>query len=422
MRCVLHIGTPKTATTLIQQWLYENEIPLSEQGVALTKSGGRPNNRKFVSYFQGVIDDFMRAQNVTNLDERERYFEAFEAALAKELEKKSKNHDTVLFTSEHLHSRLTSANQIQELKKFLDKFFNEYKIICYFREQGAVRQSLYSTGLKAGVTDELADFHANLKLDDPYYNYHQSFALWEDAFGIDALQPRLFDKSKIVEGDIRKDFLKFAFPEIDPGSLSFQTTSANESLSRSTARVFQTINTIRPQYVGRSQDPVPIFFKNLVANTSYLDSGQPLNDTRRTEIYDRFNDSNIAFFKRYFGENRNLFKQPALTVSEHKELTVSEDEFIQFISQVLGSDQVVVIPPKEVNFLRDLAIRLYDSKSITSDEAITLLKIGNRARPGGKMMISKIEEFSGVGRKRSNTQKSKMNAFAYLKRLLRHRR
>jgi hypothetical protein len=58
MKCILHIGTEKTATTLLQNWIYENEAGLAKAGIALTRSAGAPNNRKLVSAHQREIDDY----------------------------------------------------------------------------------------------------------------------------------------------------------------------------------------------------------------------------------------------------------------------------------------------------------------------------------------------------------------------------
>ena len=35
MKCILHIGTEKTGTTLLQNWLYDNKEKLSQVGIYL---------------------------------------------------------------------------------------------------------------------------------------------------------------------------------------------------------------------------------------------------------------------------------------------------------------------------------------------------------------------------------------------------
>ncbi|MEL6121862.1 MAG: hypothetical protein AAFR49_19585, partial [Pseudomonadota bacterium] len=112
MKCVLHIGTEKTGTTLLQRWLYENEAALSDQGVALSQSMGQPNNRRFVAYAHGGIDDYLKSKSIFTEDERAAFFEGYKAQLAEEFARKSKEHHTFLITSEHFHSRLISGKQV----------------------------------------------------------------------------------------------------------------------------------------------------------------------------------------------------------------------------------------------------------------------------------------------------------------------
>ena len=44
MKCILHIGTEKTGTTILQDWLYDNKVELSKVGVYLSDNLGKTNN------------------------------------------------------------------------------------------------------------------------------------------------------------------------------------------------------------------------------------------------------------------------------------------------------------------------------------------------------------------------------------------
>jgi hypothetical protein len=395
MKCIIHIGTEKTATTLLQKWLYENEGNFSAQGIALTRSAQFPNNMKLAGYFQDRPGGILRINNITNSEERDLFFNDFEAEFFSELDGKSKTHDTFIITSEHFHSGLTSPEALQNLKEFLDRFFSEYRIVCYFREQTNVRKSLYSTALKNGYSGKIEDFANDVGSESHYYNYLNFFRLWEDAFGKDNLLPRLFDKEHLAEGDIRKDFLATALPQVDADGMSFRTVSANESLSRFPAEIFRAINATRGPYAGRVTDPKRSFFKSLVANAYYLDSRDPIYDARQADLYDIFNSLNIEFFDRYFGVKRNLFNRPIKTLPHpQSEVSLGEDDIVDLILRIFENDRLLVMREKEINFLRDLAIRFYDSGKLSATEAIVLLRIASRARPEGSNIRSKIEKLS----------------------------
>ena len=57
MKCLLHIGREKTATTLLQDWLYVNQEVYSRHKVYLSEMLENTNNLAFPSYFQNHLDD-----------------------------------------------------------------------------------------------------------------------------------------------------------------------------------------------------------------------------------------------------------------------------------------------------------------------------------------------------------------------------
>jgi len=392
MRCVLHIGTEKTATTTIQNWLYENEENLSSGGVALTRTADVNNNYKLASYFSGALDDLVFMHGIRTADERDRFYENFEAELSAELRAKSQNHHTILFTSEHLQSRMVEASHIQKLKTFLDQFFDEYTIACYFREQSEMRKSIYSTQLRIDYSGKIESFSRKIETDDHYYNFLSMFEKWESVFGLKSLKPRIFERDKLKNGDIRHDFIATACPEFDAQKLTYEARHANEALSNDTAELFSAINSVRPHYVGRFEDPLPKTLKNIVLKSDIFDHQKPISDPDQKQFYDQFNESNIAFFERYFDQKTNLFKQPKAYAETKSTANYSIAQFAQFIIEIIENSRLTLIKKHEINTLRDVVFRLKDAKQISNDEALTLLQLAHRARPDGDRLSAKIED------------------------------
>ena len=50
MKAVIHIGTEKTGTTTLQEFLHLNRANLKNQGIAYLQSPGERNNRKLATY------------------------------------------------------------------------------------------------------------------------------------------------------------------------------------------------------------------------------------------------------------------------------------------------------------------------------------------------------------------------------------
>ena len=74
MKCILHIGTEKTGTTILQDWLYDNQAELSKVGVCLSDNLGKTNNRLVPAYFLGHLDDWAMHNGISSDAEKRQYF------------------------------------------------------------------------------------------------------------------------------------------------------------------------------------------------------------------------------------------------------------------------------------------------------------------------------------------------------------
>ena len=133
MKCILHIGTEKTGSSAIQQWLYNNKRNLSENKVFLSENLSKPNNRIFSLLFREDFDicDFCKRNNISSKVELEALKVKALKNLKDEIIQNSKTHEIFVISSEHLHSRIRKIQEIRNIKEFLSQYFDEIKIICY---------------------------------------------------------------------------------------------------------------------------------------------------------------------------------------------------------------------------------------------------------------------------------------------------
>ena len=201
----LHIGTEKTGTTLLQEWLYDNKKILSKNGIYLSNQLEEPNNILLPTYFQGHLDDWTMRNRISNKQEKETFFDGFLSRVTDEIITAKTNHDTFIITSEHFHSRLQLIEEIQNLYVFLKSLFDKIYIICYFREQFDTAVSLYSTCLKG---DEVKDIDSFLNSGDKkatpenyYFNYLKIADNWASVFGSKNCIFKIFDRRRIIDKD-----------------------------------------------------------------------------------------------------------------------------------------------------------------------------------------------------------------------------
>ncbi|MDN7352725.1 hypothetical protein [Acetobacter senegalensis] len=308
MKCILHIGTEKTGSTAIQDWLYQNEAALSGHGIALSHVLWCNNNRALCSYFQSYLDDAMWDRGIRTEEGKADYFTGFLEEFSQEIERLRKNHAVLVISSEHFHSRLQDPKDIENLKLFLQPLFSEIKIICYLRDQYSLRHSLFSTAIKHGETTPYALFQDDVDDSVPYYNYHLMLSKWANQFGQENIHPRLFEQKNWRGHDLRKDFLSFLDPHLpDKTEFHFGRERPNKSLSQPQIRVARLINRIFPRY--RKNGQYSWIRDRLIWLVCQIPGPPPKkSDTREKEIFlKRFEKSNRALFQEYFKSDKNLF-------------------------------------------------------------------------------------------------------------------
>lgn len=396
MKLYLHIGTEKTGTTFLQKFLYENRNRLSDQGVFLSKFLSTPNNRSLVHYFSDQKDDYWARNGIKNLEDKARHYEGFLEGLTKEICSAEHTHDIMLITSEHFHSRLVDEASIHNLAEFLSNLFREVEVICYLREQSAVRKSLYSTNLKGRGTQAYASFNADADENSTYYNYYNLVARWSNVFGIKAMKLRLYDRDQFEGNDLRADFLSLLGDEINPSALDFEVSSANESLSFLQAEAFRAINENCQRYLEDGGfNPVNIQLKKAAYSTSALKQGE-ISDPVQVRFFERFKESNERLFREFL-PGTPPFHEPTVSAPQYdkKEFSLNDLAAIVYslFSEVTRSIDTVTLQDKDASMLRDIALKYERNDALSKDDAINLMGLAARARPNGSVIRKMLKNW-----------------------------
>lgn len=82
---ILHIGTEKTGTTTLQEFVDKNRQEFANQKLGTLKGFGRANNRDFVVYFQKSLDDWAKHKMISSEEEKSQYFSDFQSRFEKEI-------------------------------------------------------------------------------------------------------------------------------------------------------------------------------------------------------------------------------------------------------------------------------------------------------------------------------------------------
>lgn len=250
MNCILHIGTEKTGTKTLQTFLHQNRAALARSGCLYTTAAGAPNNLKLAlaAYDPGRRDNLTRLQGL----DTERKLRAFQAdtraALRREL-RRSPGASTVLFSAEHLHSRLTSREELLRLRTLLEAVgLHDIRILVYLRRPADLAGSLYSTAVQSGETA-----CAPPPPDDPYYrnicHHRGTVERFGAVFGLERVTPRLFTRDAFAGGTLVADFLS-ALGLAQVGHLREVAQPQNERLSALGIELLRRVNRRVPLLVN----------------------------------------------------------------------------------------------------------------------------------------------------------------------------
>lgn len=155
--CVIHIGTEKTGTSSIQRFLSANRHRLLSDGVVYPTGCGAEGGSQaaFVAASQRHPWDTRLGRglgitsSVTQLALREKLSKNIAECTA------HSPRGRLLISSEHFHSRLLEIDEIVSLKKLLEPYVDNFRVIAYLRRQDRLAVSSFSTKIKAGAVNPM---------------------------------------------------------------------------------------------------------------------------------------------------------------------------------------------------------------------------------------------------------------------------
>jgi hypothetical protein len=248
-KAVIHIGTEKTGTTSIQASLRELRDALPAHGFAYPSSPGERNHIRLAIYAlgggagsRGLV---LREARVRGTEEG--VADWLPKRLGAELAELPERVHTVVFSNEHLHSRIRTEEGVARLKALLDRHFDSYRIVVYLRRQDELAVSRYSTQIKTGSAREQVLPHARPSVD-AYFDYAALLDRWGAVFGHEALVPRLFIRRELAGGDVVQDFLGVCgLPAIE---VPEATAAQNVALSGVAQDFLRRVNAVLPRQRG----------------------------------------------------------------------------------------------------------------------------------------------------------------------------
>ena len=307
-RAILHIGTEKTGSTSIQQFLFANRERLDRDGRLFPASAGYLSNHKLVVWAKERPEDDIVAMATgdSGAESLADWKDGFVVDHCNEVLPwlaARRRGATVIYSSEHLQSRLVAASEIRRVGRLLRPMYDRIEVVVYLRRQDRYAMSAHGTSVRAG---ELRPFDfSTVHGGGPYYDYLALLQKWAAVFGDEAMTVRVFEPARLVGGDVVADFVElaglgtrwprspYALPESENGALSLSAEAA--------LRTFNALDPGDPRHGG--EDPAALR-RYLVAALQGHEDGLARPKPSRAaalEFYEPFREPNAELARRWLG-------------------------------------------------------------------------------------------------------------------------
>ncbi|EKK0865357.1 coiled-coil domain-containing protein [Campylobacter coli] len=390
MTAYVHIGTEKTGTTSMQEFLYINKSIIQKQNYFFAQSIGIKNHwdLAFLGYSLNKKDSYILNNSLWNFQAIKQHKKNIFSKIKDEV----KFNHKIIFSSELLQSRLTRKREIVKLYTFFKKIgFTNIKVICYIRDANEMLRSLLSEAIKWEEIDsfELKEEKEEYKLGykknlfhfHHICNHKQTLQWWGEVFGKENLIVRLFDKNEFYQGDLLKDFIHSIGLEWDDEFII--PPKQNESLDLLGIDLLRRINKFLPLFCNNARnifrgDLHHFAIKHFTSKDSHL-KFQPPKEVVQSYI-DYFEESNEWVRKEFFPHKERLFPKKDLTnYKENYELKEMKPEYwdriAEFIADIVSTknqniaDKTIIIKNKDkvivnqTNQINSLQTTLKDNKA-----------------------------------------------------------
>lgn len=181
-RLVIHLGLPKSGSTAIQRFLSGNRAALDELGLHWCESLRGPNHVQLAVACGRQINHLSKTVGVHNERDRAR----LRSRVARQLGAELRNRNSVLVSTEHLSSVLTTPEDVGSLANLVRGFADDVLLVGVLRRADYWLPSAYA---EAVLNNKPVEFDAEfVRSRAPLLDHQSLLRRWQDGFGADKVR------------------------------------------------------------------------------------------------------------------------------------------------------------------------------------------------------------------------------------------
>lgn len=216
-KCYLHIGMHKTGSSSIQKYLFENTLTDDIEYLPL-----KPANHSILFYSIFTVNPENYHINQRRNYDYYKCLENNKQKLSEIVEFLKDSKRNIVISGEDIS--VLNLGELKRFKEFLSSFFDEIEVVIYIRDPHSFLVSVFQESVKGGVAAG-ASF-SSLSSNVLYPNYKTVIERFDEIFGQEFINVRLFNKQHLIKCDVVHDFLSVIGIKIEK-----KLARTNESLS-----------------------------------------------------------------------------------------------------------------------------------------------------------------------------------------------
>ncbi len=301
----IHIGTPKTGTTSIQNFCGFFREKLKEQGV-LYPIMNYHYERKSVNRNGHFLIGTIKENGTRNKEKEKQVFNSEMQYIVDCF----KDYDTILISDESIWWATSTRRKglWKDLKKHSEQHNYQIKVIVYLRRQDQFMMSRYNQKLKT-------DFIASTQSFDEYFadmngrfkcvmDYRERIDNIAKSISKENVIVKRFDRNYFYNGDLNQDFLHILGVKVDDSFQQLKET-ANTGISVQSGEIKRVLNRLKPITMAENNKLLKILneCEEVLpeSNTSLMSTDEVKN------FMEQFVDSNESIVDEYIGDGKPLF-------------------------------------------------------------------------------------------------------------------
>jgi len=292
----------KTGTSYLQGALRENKSSLFESGIYISNIL-TPQHGVMARYVlpDDEIPFYRRRLGETAPQKIQEWKRSVEEEVESLAGNRSLSAHTLILSDEQM-SVFHKKSHIERVCDLLSSHFNDVEVVVYIRPQHERLVSGYVENVKTGRETPLEISKFNSLSDVPgFLRYDRVIDRWSQVFGKESMNVRLYQRKKLIGGDIVRDFLEQYGVDV---SGFVKPTTVNDGLSSSAISLMRMMNSRIKR--GEDMDEARIQLENGVKSVF---SGNPVlaNRSEMETFFSLFDEVNEGIRKEFFPDAPTLF-------------------------------------------------------------------------------------------------------------------